>query len=68
MCCRPCPIPTNVWEHAYYLMHENRRGDYLKGWWPLVDWREVARRFEDYERSPERRWEAEVGQVPDARA
>ena len=58
------PILVNdVWEHAYYLKHENRRGDYLKGWWPLVDWREVARRFEDAERSPERRWENEGGLV-----
>jgi Fe-Mn family superoxide dismutase len=56
------PILVNdVWEHAYYLKHENRRGDYLKGWWPLVDWREVARRFEDPERSHERRWEREGG-------
>jgi superoxide dismutase, Fe-Mn family len=56
------PVLVNdVWEHAYYLKHENRRGDYLKGWWPLVDWREVARRFEDSERSPERRWEREGG-------
>jgi Fe-Mn family superoxide dismutase len=56
------PILVNdVWEHAYYLKHENRRGDYLKGWWPLVDWREVARRFEDHERSHELRWEREGG-------
>lgn len=58
------PILLNdVWEHAYYLRHENRRGDYLKGWWPLVDWREVTRRFEDSERSPERRWESEGGSL-----
>ena len=65
------PVLVNdVWEHAYYLKHENRRGDYLKGWWPLVDWREVTRRFEDTERSPERRWECEGGLMlaaPDAR-
>jgi Fe-Mn family superoxide dismutase len=54
------PVLVNdVWEHAYYLKHENRRGDYLKGWWPVVDWRAAARRFEDAERSPERRWESE---------
>jgi Fe-Mn family superoxide dismutase len=61
------PILVNdVWEHAYYLKYENRRGDYLKGWWPLVDWREVARRFEDPERSHERRWERECGLMPAA--
>jgi Fe-Mn family superoxide dismutase len=37
---------NDVWEHAYYLKHENRRGDYLKGWWAIVDWQEAARQFE----------------------
>lgn len=56
------PVLVNdVWEHAYYLKHENRRADYLNGWWPLVDWREVSRRFENTERSHERRWEREGG-------
>ena len=40
------PILVNdVWEHAYYLKHETRRAEYLKGWWSIVNWPEAARRF-----------------------
>lgn len=40
------PILLNdVWEHAYYLKHQNRRADYLKRWWAVVDWSEVSRRY-----------------------
>lgn len=41
------PILLNdVWEHAYYLKYENRRADYLHGWWSIVNWEEALRRFE----------------------
>lgn len=40
------PIFTfDVWEHAYYLDYQNKRGDYLKKLWEIIDWETVSKRY-----------------------
>ena len=38
-------LAIDVWEHAYYIDYRNRRADYVKNFWDIVDWKVIEKRF-----------------------
>jgi Fe-Mn family superoxide dismutase len=40
-------LVCDVWEHAYYLKHQQKRADYVDSWWQVANWQEASRRFGD---------------------
>ncbi len=38
---------VDVWEHAYYLQYQNRRADYVEGWFDIINWRTAVKGYDE---------------------
>lgn len=39
-------LPCDLWEHAHYLQYRNKRADWIRDWWYLIDWQHVEHQLE----------------------
>jgi len=45
-------LGIDVWEHAYYLKHQNKRNDYIYAIWSILDWGVISQKYEDALKDP----------------
>jgi Fe-Mn family superoxide dismutase len=44
-------LVLDVWEHAYYLKYQSKRGDYVEAFFNVINWNDVSKRLEDLKKA-----------------